>query len=411
MYLSNLLKEFGLWKSQYLKRHSLIQTLSKYRDNTFDQNWLNIVKAFQAWPEVPETILKKWILEERRNRGMAFDHSKDNLRTLTIPPTKQVRAWMKSNGITGRMLKNLKVVGMDLGIKLQFRNENISIDTEFRIAQSTFKLSDFRHFNGNLKHHPNRETQENLFKTRSQIYPNSKGQQIFESFKPQNSKCAWGNNVSENHSIKCISWSSAKSFINQLNSRSLETEYRLCTAEELQSSGLIKVHHAEWTDEEGVYVGEFPDKESEKGFVIKCLKMELLQVSHSGCVLEKGITRKHFKNSVQVLISIRISPVKSGTKKWDLFDGKPDLKDHKNRFSEYQIPLFENTLSLSSILNVKELEKGDKIEILLYDQDVIFDELIGVYEMTYNGSDLSYVNKKQADILLIKPIYKNYKII
>ena len=123
MYLSNLLKEFGLWKSQYLKRHSLIQPLSKYRDNTFDQNWLNIVKAFQAWPEVPETILKKWILEERRNRGMSFDHSKDNLRTLTIPPTKQVRAWMKSNGITGRMLKNLKVVGMDLGIKLQFKTK------------------------------------------------------------------------------------------------------------------------------------------------------------------------------------------------------------------------------------------------------------------------------------------------
>ena len=58
LYLSNLLKEFGLWKPEYLKRHSLIQTLSKYRDNTFDQNWLNIVKAFQAWPEVPETILK-----------------------------------------------------------------------------------------------------------------------------------------------------------------------------------------------------------------------------------------------------------------------------------------------------------------------------------------------------------------
>ena len=54
---------------------------------------------------------------------------------------------------------------------------------------------------------------------------------------------------------------------------------------------------------------------------------------------------------------------------------------------------------LSSILNVKELEKGDKIEISIYDQDVIFDELIGVYEITYNGSDLSYVNKKQADIL------------
>ena len=50
-------------------------------------------------------------------------------------------------------------------------------------------------------------------------------------------------------------------------------------------------------------------------------------------------------------------------------------------------------------MNVKELEKGDKIEISLYDQDVIFDELIGVYEMTYNGSDLSYVNKKQANIL------------
>ena len=50
-------------------------------------------------------------------------------------------------------------------------------------------------------------------------------------------------------------------------------------------------------------------------------------------------------------------------------------------------------------MNVKELEKGDKIEISLYDQDVIFDELIGVYEMTYNGSDLSYVNEKQADIL------------
>ena len=93
LYLSNLLKEFGLWKPEHLKRHSLIQALSKYGNNTFDQNWLNIVKAFQSWPEVPETFLKKWILEERRNRGMAFDHSKEYLRTLTIPPTKQVRAY------------------------------------------------------------------------------------------------------------------------------------------------------------------------------------------------------------------------------------------------------------------------------------------------------------------------------
>ena len=68
-----------------------------------------------------------------------------------------------------------------------------------------------------------------------------------------------------------------------------------------------------------------------------------------------------------------------------LFNGKPDLKGIISIGSSvYQIPLFENTLSLSSILNVKELEKGDKIKISLYDQDVIFDELIGVYEMTYN---------------------------
>ena len=265
-----------------------------------------------------------------------------------------------------------------------------------------------------MKHHPNRETQENLFKTRSQIYPNSKGQQIFESFKPQNSKCTWGNNVSENHSINCISWSSAKSFINQLNSRSLETEYRLCTAEELQSSGLIKVHHAEWTDEDGVYVGEFPDKESGKGFRYKMPDNGTSSsITFRMCFGKRRLKEKHFKNSVQVLISIRISPVKSGTKKWDLFNGKPDLKGLiRIGSSEYQIPLFENTLSLSSILNVKELKKGDKIEISIYDQDVIFDELIGVYEITYNGSDLSYVNKKQADILLNSNlIYKNFKII
>ena len=46
------------------------------------------------------------------------------------------------------------------------------------------------------------------------------------------------------------------------------------------------------------------------------------------------------------------------------------------------------------------MEKGDKIEISLYDHDVIFDELIGIYEMTYTGSNLSYVNRKQAQIFI-----------
>ena len=90
---------------------------------------------------------------------------------------------MKSNGITGSDVEKPEGGWYGPGDQITIRNENISIDTEFRIARSTFKLSDFSHFNGNLKHQPNRETQENLFKTRSQIYPNSKGQQIFENFK------------------------------------------------------------------------------------------------------------------------------------------------------------------------------------------------------------------------------------
>ena len=41
---------------------------------------------------------------------------------------------------------------------------------------------------------------------------------------------------------------------------------------------------------------------------------------------------------------------------------------------------------------------------------MIFDELIGAYEMTYNGSDLSYVKEKQAIFFLNSNlIYKNYK--